>query len=377
LAFPSSYPNTISLGVPPLPATIYLVFVNCYVIIYIIDIGLLLEFTHSTSLEKRMIATLRCLRLSRIFPWFLFILFLFSFGCSRSADNEVIDFSKTIPVPRPGAKSKQQGALRVAVGAMISPKETFVYYRQILDYIATNLDKNVQLVQRKTYSEINELFGKGEIDLAFVCSGPYATGKDKFDFELLATPQVQGSHFYHSYLIVNKNSSIYSLGDLKGRVFAFTDPQSNTGKLVPTYWLMQMGERPETFFRKTIYTYSHDNAIMAVAKGLVDGAAVDGLIWEYYHHKFPAFTSSTRIIKKSEPYGIPPLVAARHLSPQVKKRIRELLFAMHQDSDGQKVLESLMIDQFLPPKEEWYAGIRRVANKLASIPESSHGSIQP
>jgi phosphonate transport system substrate-binding protein len=305
------------------------------------------------------------------------LFFLIFFACSRSADNEVIDFSKTIPVPRPGAKSKQQRALRVAVGAMISPKETFVYYQQILDYISRSIGKESELIQRKTYAEINELFGKGEIDLAFICSGPYATGRKKYGFELLATPQVLGSHFYHSYLIVNKNSSIYSLGDLRGRVFAFTDPQSNTGKLVPTYWVMQMGERPETFFRKTIYTYSHDNAIVAVAKGLVDGAAIDGLIWEYYHHKFPAFTSSTRIIKKSEPYGIPPLVAARHLSPQVKELIRKLLFSMHQDPEGQKVLESLMIDRFVPPKEEWYDAIIQMEKKLASLPAAPNALSQP
>jgi len=316
-------------------------------------------------------------RLRKLLAALGFFFFLVSFACSRSADNEVIDFSKTIPVPHPGAEPKKQRALRVAVGAMISPKETFIYYQQILDYISRSIGKESELIQRKTYAEINELFGKGEVDLAFICSGPYATSKEKYGFELLATPQVLGSHFYHSYLIVNKNSSIYSLEDLRGRVFAFTDPQSNTGKLVPTYWLIQMGERPETFFRKTIYTHSHDNAIMAVARGLVDGAAIDGLIWEYYHHKFPAFTSSTRIIKKSEPYGIPPLVAARHLSPQDKDLIRELLFSMHQDSDGKKVLESLMIDRFLPPKEEWYEGIRQIDKKLASRPESSHGSIQP
>ena len=306
-----------------------------------------------------------------------FFFFLVFFGCSRSADNEVIDFSKTIPAPRPGKESNKHRALRVAVGSMISPKETFRYYQEILHYISRNTGKESELIQRKTYAEINELFGKGEVDLAFVCSGPYATGKEKYGFELLATPQVLGSHFSHSYLIVNKNSSIYSLRDLRGRVFAFTDPQSNTGKLVPTYWLMQMGERPETFFRKTIYTYSHDNSILAVAKGMVDGAAIDGLIWEYYDHKFPAFTSSTRIIKKSEPYGIPPLVIAQHLSSQDKELIRKVLFSMHQDPEGQKVLESLMIDRFLPPKEDWYESIRQIDRQLASLPESSHGSIQP
>jgi phosphonate transport system substrate-binding protein len=260
---------------------------------------------------------------------------------------------------------------------MISPKETAVYYEQILHYISRKIGKEPELIQRKTYAEINELFGKGEVDLAFICSGPYSTSKEKYGFELLATPQVLGSQFYHSYLIVNKNSSTYSLGDLRGRVFAFTDPQSNTGKLVPTYWLMEMGERPETFFRKTIYTHSHDNAIMAVARGLVDGAAIDGLIWEYYHRKFPAFTSSTKIIKKSEPYGIPPLVVAQHLSPKDRGLIREVLFSMHQDPEGQKVLESLMIDRFLPPKEEWYDTIRQMEKKLALLPAAPHALSQP
>jgi phosphonate transport system substrate-binding protein len=306
-----------------------------------------------------------------------FVFFFFSFGCSRSADHEVIDFSKTIPVPRPGAKSKQQGTLRVAVGAMISPKETFVYYRQILHYIATNLGRDVQLVQRKTYSEINELFGKGEIDLAFVCSGPYATGKDKFDFELLATPQVQGSHFYHSYLIVNKDSPYRRLEDLRGRVFAFTDPDSNTGRFVPTYWLAQMGERPEKFFGKTVYTYSHDNSILAVARGLVDGATIDGLIWEYYHHNNPTFTSRTRVIRKSEPYGIPPLVASSHSPSALKGSIRRLLLSMHQDPEGQRILSALMIDRFIAPQEAWYDSIRQMKQELISLETNTHAAAKP
>ena len=324
-----------------------------------------------------MISTITRLRLSRTFPRFLFILFLICSGCGRSGDNQVVDFNKTIPVARPGEQPPAEHSLRVAVGAMISPKETFVYYRQILDYIGTNLGKNVQLVQRKTYGEINELFGKGEIDLAFVCSGPYANGKEKFGFELLATPQVQGSHYYHSYLIVNKDSSFHRLEDLKGRVFAFTDPDSNTGKLVPTYWLAKMGERPETFFGKTIYTYSHDNSILAVARGLVDGATIDGLIWEYYHHNDSTFTPRTRIIRKSEPYGIPPLVASRHSPSELKRSIRRLLLSMHQDPEGQQILSALMIDRFIEPQEAWYDSIRQMKQGLISLDKNTHAAAKP
>ena len=288
-------------------------------------------------------------------------------GCGKDSDAVVVDFNQTIAVERPESPIPELAAFNVAVAAMISPKETFGYYRQLLDYIGEKLGRDVQFIQRKTYGEINELLGVGQIDLAFICSGPYAAGKEKYGLELVATPQVQNSRYYQSYLIVNKASQFEKLEDLKGRVFAFTDPESNTGKLVPTYWLFEKGEQPETYFSKTIYTYSHDNSILAVAKAFVDGAAIDGLIWEYYNQKDPVFTSRTRVIHKSEPYGIPPIVASKFLSSELKDRIRQLFFDMHLDPRGQKILKELMIDRFLAPRDEWYDSIRQMDLKIAQM----------
>ena len=300
-----------------------------------------------------------------------------SSGCGRDSDAVVVDFNKTVAVDRPISSKPKSDQLKVAVGAMISPKETFAYYRQLLDYLGRKLGHEIKFIQRKTYGEINELLARGQIDLAFICSGPYVVGKEKHGFELLATAEVQNSHFYYSYLIVNKNSEYQDLADLRGQIFAFTDPDSNTGKLVPTFWLSQMNEMPETFFGKTIYTYSHDNAILAVAKGLVDAAAVDSLIWEYYQSKNPVFTSETRIIRKSEPYGIPPLVASKSLSFELKTKIRQALFNMHRDPNGKKIISELMIDRFVKPRDDWYDSIREINLKLASLEKESNATTQP
>jgi phosphonate transport system substrate-binding protein len=301
-----------------------------------------------------------------ILACFLISMAAYTSGCDGNSDAVVVDFSKTVAVERPISPERGSARIRVAVAAIISPKETFVYYRQLLDYIGGKLGRKIEIVQRKTYGEINELLARGQIDIAFICSGPYALGKEKYGLELLATPQVQNSHFYQSYLIVNTNSAFRSLADLRGTTFAFTDPDSNSGKLVPTVWLAQMGETPEAFFRKTIYTYSHDNAILAVARGLVDGAAVDGLIWEYFHQKNQVFTSKTRIIRKSEPYGIPPIVASKSLTPQLKALIRQELLDMHQDKEGKKILNELLIDRFISPRDEWYDSIRKMNLILTS-----------
>ena len=293
-------------------------------------------------------------------------------GCSQDSGPATVDFSKTLPVTRPAPHSGEAGTLRGAVAAMISPRETFIHYRQLLDYLAKKSGKDLEFVQRKTYEEISELLGKGEVDLAFICSGPYASTKARYGFVPLAVPEVQKNTSYRAYLIVNQNSPFNKLQDLKGQTFAFTDPDSNTGKLVPTFWLAQLNLRPETFFKEIIYTYSHDNSILAVARGLVAGATVDGLVWEYYQATNPVFTSKTRIIKKSEAYGIPPLVASRHLPAAERERLQQTLLSMHQDPEGRKILAELLIDRFLPLQEEWYEPIRSMQRDLAHLKEQPH-----
>lgn len=309
---------------------------------------------------------LRCSRIS-IFLLPGFLLF-FSLGCSSETSYKQIDFSKTVRVDQPESPAGDTPRLRVAVAAMISPKETLSYYRDLLDYVGRKLETDITLIQRRTYGEINELFPKGEIDLAFICTGPYAFGREVFGFDALATPVVRGEPFYQSYLIVHKDKGYKGLNDLKGRVFAFTDPESNTGALVPKYWLMELDQTPETFFSEVTYTYSHDNSILAVAKGLVDGATVDGHLWEYYNQRNPFYTSMTRVIKKSGPFGSPPLVASTYLSAHLKKQIQDLLLMMHHDTEGRQILDELLIDKFLPPEDSWYMPVREIYRQVLSYP---------
>ncbi|HUT44334.1 MAG TPA: phosphate/phosphite/phosphonate ABC transporter substrate-binding protein [Desulfobacterales bacterium] len=300
------------------------------------------------------------------FPLRFFIpaVLLFILSCSNGAGYTFVDFSQTIQVKQIESTYNKDNTLRVAVSAMVSPKETFSTYRNLIKYIGDNLNYKIQLIQRKTYGEINELFLKQQIDLAFICSGPYAVGKEKYGFEALAVPVIREKPFYQSYLIVNKNSSIEKIEDLRGSAFAMTDPASNTGAMVPLYWLSKIGEKPETFFKNITYTYSHDNSILAVARSLVDGAAVDGIIWEYYNARNPTKTSQTRVIKKSIPFGSPPFVASKYLGSNIKEKAQDLLLDMHQDPKGRPILKELMIDRFVSPKDAWYQPIREIKQQL-------------
>lgn len=296
-------------------------------------------------------------------------------ACSKDADYKKVDFTQKtdnekkepIPVREP---------LRVAVAAMISPKETFVYYRELIDYIGTQLNRETLLIQRKTYGEVNDLLSRNGIDLAFICSGPYVMGSDTAGFSAIATPVIHGKPMYQSYLIVHKDSPFRTIEDLKGKTFAFTDPDSNTGSLVPRYWLKQLHTRPEDFFRSITYTYSHDNAIMAVAKQLVDAAAVDGHYWEYYQQRNSYYSDKTRVIKKSEPFGSPPIVVSNALAPDLKNALASILLNMHKDPDGSRILVGLMIDRFEKPRAEWYSPIRMMMERLSQN-NGGQGDVTP
>lgn len=281
-------------------------------------------------------------------------------SCSGDEAYETVDFSKRVDSRVVKQQVNREGQLRVAVAAMISPKETFDYYTDLIMYLGDKLDRKVVLVQRKTYEEINELFPEGKVDLAFICSGPYALTRQKFKFQAIATPVVRGSPFYQSYLIVNKRSKYSTLSDLRQGTFAFTDPGSNTGSLVPHYWLQQLGEMPETFFRRTNYTFSHDNSILSVARSLVDGAAVDGHKWEYFRAGNDPVTEQTRVIRKSMEFGSPPIVVSEYLSTELRIRIQSRLLTMHLDEQGKQLLKKLLIDRFVEPEEDWYEPIREI-----------------
>lgn len=281
--------------------------------------------------------------------------YLFTAGCSRAAEEVSLKHVK----PGPSAPSRND-TLKIAISAIISPKKTFIYYREILDYIAEKTGSTVELVQRETYAEVNDLVENNEITAAFVCSGAYVEGHRKFGMQLLLAPIAYGEPFYYSYIIVPTDSNSRDFEDLRGKRFAFTDPMSNSGKLAPTYTLFRMGEKPQTFFSDTIFTYSHDKSIEAVAQKLVDGAAVDSLIWDYADATNPEFTSKTRIISRSSPFGIPPVVVPKELDPAIRANIRKILLEMHLNIKGRNILRKVKIDQFIEIEDSAYDSIREM-----------------
>jgi phosphonate transport system substrate-binding protein len=230
-------------------------------------------------------------------------------------------------------------------------------------WLERRLKRPVVFVQRGNYREVLDLIRGGKIDFAWICGYPYV--RYQHELSLVAVPLWRGRPYYQSYLIVpayDRKSS--SLTDLRGKIFSYSDPDSNSGYLYPQYRLTGMGENPTTFFSRHFFTWGHRKVVEAVGVGLADGGAVDGYVWETLAETHPALTGNTRIIERSPEFGHPPFVARPDIPAAELQRFRAVLVDMPSDAEGAELLHLLRLDGFVAGRPGLFDEIRRMAAKV-------------
>lgn len=307
------------------------------------------------------------LRKSNIFvKVFIFIVctILLVSGCANNPeDRREISLRDMKPI-KGTEQPSDPNTLRVAFSSITSPKETIIYYNDLLKYIEKNTGLTVQVIQRKTYKEVNDLIQKGQVDLSFICTYAYTLGTEQFGLQPFIVPQINGKTTYRSYILVPENSGITRFEELRGKRFAYTDPLSNTGYMYPRYLVKQLGEDSNSFFKKTIYTYSHDNSIKAVYDKIVDGVAVDALVYDYLIEKQPEFAEEIRIINTSEEFGMPPIVVSPGVSMETRDKLEKIFLDMHNTDEGMAILQHLKIEKFRIQEDKNYDCVRKIADEV-------------
>ncbi|MHB1407671.1 MAG: substrate-binding domain-containing protein [Desulfitobacteriaceae bacterium] len=287
----------------------------------------------------------------------LIILFVLSLtGCGSTEPVKHVTLSNLEPVPAPEKGSKE--TLRVALAVGLSPTQSIARYQTLTTYLSGKINRPVELVQKKTYKEVDDLIEEGNVDIAFVCSSSYVIGHEKFGERLVAVPITNGSPYYQSVIIANAGTDIRNWAQLKGHSFAFVDPQSTSGAL---YALSQVKDRGGLeFFKSYIYTYGQSNSIAAVRDRLVDAAAVDNYTLTSTLAKSPQLANTIRIIDTSPEYGNNPVVASPRLDEQTFNAVQTTLLGMDKDAAGQEALQTAGYDRFELLEDSLYNSVRRL-----------------
>lgn len=258
-------------------------------------------------------------------------------------------------------------------------RENLRFLDQWAYYLSKRMGQPVKFVRRRSYREVMDLLESGGLDFAWICGFPYVQKRDPEFIQLLSVPVYKGDPLYHSFIIVHKDSPLQTLDDLKGKTFAYSDPESNSGYLYPQYLLVKKGAERKSFFRQSFFTFNHAETIEAVAEQFADGGAVDSYIWEYLKEFRPKLVDKTRVIKRSPAFGFPPLVSRRGVKLETVWRMKRIIEGMNDDPDGRKFLTGLKLDGFRESSPDLFNNIRQMVhdtrNPLGAVKSPTTGTV--
>lgn len=213
----------------------------------------------------------------------------------------------------------------------------------------------------------------GTLDFAWLGASAYAktylTNPEAVDV-MLTKQNVDGTTGYYSIGFAKADSGIKSIEDAKGKVFAFADPNSTSGYLVPGAELQEAHGKLEEFFGEVKMSGGHEQSIVGVANGDFDAAVAwaDGLgNWEdgFNSGAFRKAADSGLVdmstlteIWRSKLIPEGPMVVRKSAPQDVKDKMYALLDTMWEtDPTCAYAVAAGEAKDFVPVKHEDYLGI--------------------
>lgn len=267
--------------------------------------------------------------------------------------------------PFAGLATAQAERLRIGLTAVILADQA-AFLARWSDYLSQRLGARVVFAVRDSYQSILDLLFAGQLDAAWICGYPYVRYQDRL--RLLAVPLYQGQPTYQSYLIRAKpdpgqRPTVAGWSDLRGKVFAYSDPLSNSG------WLVAQGQFAAARIvprdlKRAFFAHGHRNVAEAVAARLAHAGSIDGYVWETMRLQGMSASGQTEVIWKSQLHGFPPLVAPPGVGQLRADRLQDTLLAMSRDDGGRVLLKALNLDGFVAGAPNLFDSIRQLAQSV-------------
>ncbi|MFQ6055334.1 MAG: phosphate/phosphite/phosphonate ABC transporter substrate-binding protein, partial [Methanosarcinales archaeon] len=148
-------------------------------------------------------------------------------------------------------------------------------YQPVVDYLSSKLGMKVELYVTDDYTAAIEAMKSKHIDMAWFGPFSYILAAKEAGAEAIVNGirRDTGLSTYRTVFVTRADSRIKTLDDLKGKSFAFVDPASTSGNLIPRKVLIENGIDPDKDFSLTYYAGTHNAVEYAVANGKVDAGA--------------------------------------------------------------------------------------------------------
>ncbi len=227
-----------------------------------------------------------------------------------------------------------------------------------------------------SYAAAIEALCSGKADIVWLAPLSYVLAHDKCNAQVVFNAIRFGSATYNGQMIVNINSGIEKVEDVKGKKVAFTDPASTSGYLYPVALLLQHGITLDDID----YTFAggHTAAALAVYKGSVDAAFTYVDARNRLEKDFPDIKEKTKVIAVTDPIPNDTISVRPDLDPEVLAAFKKAMMAVGETDEGKQVLNEIYEwDGLAESKDELFDPIRQVAVKLGIELENWKGVTVP
>lgn len=218
--------------------------------------------------------------------------------------------------------------------------------KTIQELLEKSSDLKFQISVPTNYVAIIEAMGTERADLAVLSAFGFLLAEQKHQAKVLYTFTANGKATYQGQIIALKNGGPKSIKDLQGKSFAFVDPLSASGYLLPAYHLKKEGIK----LAFSIFAGRHDAVVSMVYQKQVFAGATFFIEPDQngprdaralVKTQYPDVFEKISIIGMTEPLPNEGLVIRKGIEPAMEAKIKAAFqFAMTQES-GRKAFEEL------------------------------------
>lgn len=212
------------------------------------------------------------------------------------------------------------------------------------EVLAAHLSKvlgvKVEVFTASDYAGVITAMANKHIDFAYFGPKSYTEAAEKAGAEaVVLEEEAPGVPGYFGIVIVKKGSGIKDMAATKGHTFAFTDPNSTSGFLVPNVlFARDLKVKPEEYFKEVRFSGSHGASILAVKNGGVEVAATNNIDLNRMIEKGSVSKDDFDILWTSELIPGSPMAVRADLPSSLKAAYAGALMKFNSDKEGLKKL---------------------------------------
>jgi phosphonate transport system substrate-binding protein len=237
-------------------------------------------------------------------------------------------------------------------------------YDLLVQYLSKKTGVNVQFKILLRYGNIIDNFVSEGLDGAFFGSFTYALAHEKMGVRVVVRPEhPDGRSTYYGMIIVRKDSGIRTIGDMRGKRFAFVDKATTAGYVLPYAYFRRHGVDYRTYLRESYFAGTHEHVITDVLDRKADIGAVKNTVFALLASKNRRIAQELQMLERSPEVPENALAFRKDLDPKIVNAITTALLTMDHDVAGKDLLREFGARRFIVTTDDDYLPVYQYAQQ--------------